>query len=199
MKDDSLDNLLARGRMGGRVREHVLEEALRNAEIIPPPWYRRRIFVLGSPALAALALAAVSLVLWPTRDTMRAKGDPARTAIVVSAECGGTDPNTCTQSDTLLFRFEGVEEQLYLAAFAAPEGGGERIWFFPLADGTEPTVLAQREPQVLRQGVNVRSLPVGRYDVRIVLGARPLSKEEVISGVSGDVLAVRTVRLEVKP
>src|SRR5690349_1664117 len=115
MKDDSLDNLLARGRMGGRVREHILEEALRNAEIIPPPWYERRIFVLGSPALAALALLGVSLVLRPTRDTMRAKGDPGRTAIVVSAECGGMDPNTCTQGDTLLFRLEGVEEQLYVA------------------------------------------------------------------------------------
>jgi hypothetical protein len=199
MKNEALDNLLARGRLGGRVRESILEQALRSADVIPPPWYRSRFVLWGSPALATVALAAMALVLRPaTRDTIRSKGDPGR-AIVVSAECGGPNPTSCTLSDTLLFRVEGVEEQLCLAAYAEPEAGGERIWFFPLADGTEPFVLGQKEPQVLRQGVNVRSLPVGRYDIRVVLGARPLSKDEVISGAGHDVVAVRTVQLQVTP
>jgi hypothetical protein len=196
--DERIEELLARGRLGGPIRERVLERALRDANIVRSRWYARSPFVWTLPALGTAAVAMFAVMLRPLPDAMRAKGG-AGAGPVVSVECNGADPSRCAQDDTLLFRIEGAAGQAYLAAYADPDTGGERIWFFPLADGTSPVILAQQEPQVLHQGVKVRSLPSGRYQIHAVLSRRPLSKLEALSVPDGELVAARNLAIEVQP
>jgi hypothetical protein len=130
---------------------------------------------------------------------MRSKGRTPGDRAVVSVECGGRAPGTCGRDDLILFRVEAVARQGFLAAYAEPTAGGERVWFFPQADGSAPVVAAGAEPQMLRQGVAARSLSPGRYQIHIVISGRPLSKPEILSGAGPDVIAVRTAPLEVVP
>src|SRR5262249_5448171 len=152
-----IHKLLARGRLGGPTREKILDHALREAGIVRPPWYARAPFVWTMPAAAAAAVATFALILRPVSDSMRPKGVGAAGAAIVSVECSGLEVTRCTHDDMLLFRVEGATQPAHVVAYADPVGGGQRIWFFPMADGTEPVVHAQQEPQVLGQGVKVRS------------------------------------------
>ncbi len=197
MRPDPLDNLLGRGRMSGRAREEVLEGALHDAGVVPPPWYKRKVFLWVSPAAACATAVALVLGLRAPPDEMRAKGQGRRA--VISVECGGVDAARCSRTDKILFRVEGVSEAAYLAAYAQRDGTGERVWFFPLADGTEPIVGAGDAPQVLREGVNAASLPPGRYEVHALLALRPLSRNDIVSASNKDVIARRSTRLEVSP
>jgi len=183
--------------MSGRARERILDGALRDAGVIPPPWYKRKVFLWGSPALACAAAVALVVGLRAPTDDMRVKGQGGRA--VISVECGGVDAARCARTDKILFRVEGVPEAAYLAAYAQREGTTERVWFFPLADGTEPTVEAGDAPQVLRQGVNAGSLPAGRYDIQALLAVRPLSRSEVVAASGKGIIARRSARIEVSP
>lgn len=196
-QDDRLDELLGRGRLGRPARERILQTVLRDARIVKAPWRERKLFVWGSPALAAAALAVLAVTWRPASDAMRAKGRVS--SVVLSAECNGDQPTRCARNDMIVFRVEGADRAGYLAAYAEAEGSHERTWFFPLTDGGEPTVSSRAEPQVLRQGVKVSSLSAGRYDLHLVLGARPLSKSESVAGAGPDVVAVGRVAIEVAP
>jgi hypothetical protein len=197
-EDDRLDELLGRGRLGRPARERILQKVIRGADIARP-WYERKFLVWGSPALAAAALAVLAVMWRPVSDTMRAKGDARGGSIALGAECNGEQPNRCAPGDMIVFRVEGTRRSGFLAAYAQAEGSSERVWFFPLADRSEPSVSPQAEPQVLRQGVKVTSIGPGHYDVHLVLGARLLSKEEAVAGEGPDVLAVGRVAIEVVP
>jgi hypothetical protein len=197
VRPDPLDQLLGRGRLSRRAKEDILEDALRDAGVIPPRWYKRKAFLWGSPAFACAAAFALVLGLRAPTDSMRAKGQGRRT--VISVECGGVDPARCTRTDKILFRVEGVPATAYLVAYGQLDGTGERVWFFPMADGTEPIVAAGDEPQVLREGVNAGSLPAGRYEIHALLAPRPLSRNEIVSASDKDVIARRSTRLEVTP
>jgi hypothetical protein len=199
MRRDRLDQLLSRGRLGGPTAERVLDGALRQAGIVPPPWYRRRAVLFGSPVLVCAAAAAFVLIGRPAPDTMRSKGGSPGDSAVVSVECGGRAPGTCGREDLILFRVEAVARQGFLAAYAEPAIGGERIWFFPQADGSAPVVAAGTGPQVLREAVAARSMSPGHYQVHIVITGRPVSKQEILAGAGADVIAVRTTPLEVTP
>jgi hypothetical protein len=197
VRTDPLDQLLGRGRLSGRTREDILDGALRDAGVVPPPLYKRRIFLWGSPAVACAAAVALVVGLRAPTDDMRTKGQGRRA--VISVECGGVDVARCDRTDKILFRVEGVTKAAYLVAYAQREGTGERVWFFPVADGTEPIVAAGDAPQVLREGVSAASLPSGRYEVQALLAARPLSRNEIASASDKDVIARRSTRLEVSP
>jgi hypothetical protein len=105
----------------------------------------------------------------------------------------------CRTEDLILFRVEAIPRQGFLAAYAEPASGGERIWFFPEADGSAPVAAAGEEPQMLRQAVPARSLPPGRYRVHILITRRPVSKAEILSDLGPDAITARTMSLEVVP
>jgi len=197
LRPDPLDRLLGRGRLSGRAREDILAGALRGAGVVQPPWYKRKVVLWGSPALACAAAVALMLGLRAPTDEMRAKGQGRRA--VISVECGGVDPARCTRADKILFRAEGVPATSYLVAYGQLDGTGERVWFFPMADGSEPVVVAGDAPQIVREGVNAGSLPSGRYEIHALLAPRPLSRNEVVSASDKDVIARRSTRLEVIP
>jgi len=198
LRRERLDQLLSRGHLAGPAAERILEGALRDAEIVPQPWYRRRIVLWGSPVLCA-AVAALVLVARPSPEGMRSKGGSASTGAIVSVECGGRAPGTCAADDLIMFRVEAVARPGFLGAYAEPAGGGERVWFFPSADGSAPAVAAGAEPQVLRQAVAARSLSPGRYQVHVVISDRPFGKSEILAATGPDVIAVGTTPLEVSP
>jgi hypothetical protein len=199
LRHDRLDELLSRGRLAGPAAERILDGALREAGIARPPWYRRKPILWGSPVLVCAAAAAFLLIGRPSPDAMRSKGSAAGDRAVVSVECSGRSFGTCRTEDFILFRVEAVPRQGFLAAYAEPASGGERVWFFPEADGNAPVVAASTEPQMLRQAVAARSLSPGRYQVHIVITGRPVSKPEILSGAGSDVITVRIVPLEVTP
>lgn len=197
MRPDPLDVLLGRGRLSGRTREKILEGALRDARVASSPWYKRKVLLWVSPAFACAVAVVLVLAGRGQTDEMRAKGRGERG--VISVECGGADTVRCSRTDKILFRVEGVPKQAYLTAYGQLEGLGERVWFFPRLDGSEPVVNASDEPRVLREGVNAGSLPAGRYEVHALLSARPLSRTEIVTGSDKDIVARRTARLEVLP
>jgi hypothetical protein len=187
---ERLDRLLARGHLAGSARERILEGALREVGAAAP-WYTRR-FVLWSvsvPALAGGALVA-AFTLRGSPAGMRAKGTAS--GATVSLECTRGADDVCSRQGILLFRVEALAARAYIAAYAQPLGEGERTWFFPPApDADEPTVEPSREPQILRQGVQLRSVPQGRYDVVIVLSPRPITREDAVAPAGDGVVALR--------
>ena len=190
--DDDLDRLLARGRLGGPTRDRILAGTLRAAEPRRRMWSRWWAFAL--PATAAVLLG---FVFWP-RATFRPKGAPAATFLDVS--CGAGPGQPCHPGDTLLFHAGGVSQSATLAAWAEPEGGGERIWYFPAADVATVVVTPATSMQTLRRGVRLGSEHApGRYLVHLVLARRPLTRGQALAPSSGDVLATAIVPLEVTP
>jgi hypothetical protein len=84
--------------------------------------------------------------------------------------------------DTLVFRLEGVTSPGYLGAYATPRGSdGERIWYFPDAQGAAPKIEASREPQVVARGVTLGPEHAARaYVVHVVVTDAPVSREELL-------------------
>lgn len=184
---DRLETLLARGRLSGAERERILGDALAAAGAAPA-WWRRRALWLLAPTLAAATAVALVVRL---DGGFRARG----AAAAVHLEVGCRD-GACRPGGLLLFRVEGAAAGGFLSAYAEPERGGERLWYFPLEDGTAPEVAAQPAPQILRLGVPIgREHPPGRYRVHLVLSRdRPAPR-----AAGADVIATRTASLEVLP
>jgi len=191
--DDELDTLLARGRMSGAARERVLENVLRRRS----PRTARR---FAAPAVGALAAAAAFVVFVRSgRDGFTPKGD-ARTTIGLEATC---TEGACHAGATLVLRIDDVPEGAHLAAYAVREGAREessRIWYFPEADGAEPTLLAQPGPQLVRRGIVLgpEHAP-GRYVVHVVIAKRPLTRDGALADENRDVLARATRVVEIEP
>jgi hypothetical protein len=197
-RDDRLDGLLARGRLAGPVRERVLQAVLREGRATRP-WYAHRLLAIASPAFAAAAVVAVALTLRPSGRDMRSKGSASRSAPHVSLECTRGTGDVCSREGMLLFLVQGIRQRSYMAAFAVPRGGGERIWFFPSGPGSvEPLIEPDAAPQLLRQGVKLASVPEGTYEVRVVLGSRAISEDQAIAPADAG-LTVETLSLSVAP
>src|SRR5262249_8677096 len=140
MKPERLDELLARGNLSGPIRDRILEGALRDAQITRPAWYGRRGVSWGSSLLAAAALGVLALTFRHSSQSLRSKGMDGG-APVISLECTRGTADRCSQEGMLLFRIERADRLSYLSAYADPLAGGPKVWFFPLEDGSEPTVV----------------------------------------------------------
>jgi hypothetical protein len=186
---ERLDRLLARGHLAGSARERILEGALREAGAAAPWYMRRWVWSVSVPALAGGALVA-ALTMRAGPAAMRAKGSAS--GATVSLECTRGADDVCSRQGMLLFRVEPRPDRAYIAAYAQPLGGGERTWFFPPArDANEPTIEPSPAPQILRQGVQLRSVPQGRYDVVVVLSPRPITREDAVAPAGDGLVALR--------
>jgi hypothetical protein len=137
----------------------------------------------SSPLIAGAALVvAIPLVMRVAPHDMRDKGTETSVAAIVSLECTRGPQDFCSREGMLLFRVESVRERAYLAAYAEPVEGGERTWLFPSGpDLSEPVLEPGADPEILRKGVKLESLSEGRYDVCVVLGPRPVSRDEALA------------------
>src|SRR5262249_22493855 len=107
---------------------------------------------------------------------------------------------SCAAGERLLFLSEGSAAPSYLAAYAEPVDGGERIWYFPSRDGHSPELEAHAPPTLFREAVLVgNEHRPGHYRVTVVLSNRPLSRDEVLATPDSDRLATQILPLEVLP
>lgn len=198
--DAELDALLARGRLAGPTRDEIfgkVVEKVRAQEPRKDPWARRVVF--GLVGAAAVATAAVVIV--PARllapDAFRSKGAPGD-GIALDLACQGGSLDACPVGSTLIFGVNG-ETDGFLAAYAEPRGGGERIWYFS-SDSEAPRVHAEGGTTALRRAVRIgdEHWP-GQYVVHLVLSRAPLGRAAAISGGGVDVLSRREVVLHVMP
>src|SRR5262245_10753184 len=122
--DRDIDTLLARGRLGGPGRDAVLEHVLAKTA----PRRRPAVLVWGSALLATAAVGAVvAMVALPERLRPKGAGPaPAR----LDLACAGGSLAACPTGATLVFGVATGSGPEYLAAFAEPTAGGERIWYF---------------------------------------------------------------------
>ena len=191
--DRDLDLLLARGKMSGAARERVLENVLRGAR---PRGLR---VVVWAPGLAMIA-AAAAIIVWvrPADDGFRSKGSTGGAAVGLDVVCL---EGPCRERGTLVFRVDDVPESAHLAAYATREGDPSmRIWYFPEADGWEPTLAAQPGSQVVPRAITLGpEHKPGRYVVRVVVGRHPLTREAALNDANPEVIARATRAFEIVP
>jgi hypothetical protein len=190
--DDELDMMLADGRLGGAAKERVL---------------RRR----GEPGAAA-AQGRFTPAGVPGRGPAgrwRGGGPAARASYRQRLQRqGGSRRRRSRPGDLLRRRIagrlpRGIAADLrgggatsgYLAAYADPAGGGERIWYFS-ADGQSPALAPVAGTQVARKAILLGHEHVlGDYLVHVLVTARPLSRAEL--GQVPAVIAQRQFSLHV--
>jgi hypothetical protein len=171
-----LDRLLARGRLGGPARERILDAVLARTARPAPAW-RRRALVVG---LAAAAPALMLLLVRAQRpgegDALQPKGERAP-AVQLDLRCSEGTLGACPQGATLLFGAVGAPAGGYLAAFAQPEAGGARIWYFSAESEAPPLGSAQPGTRVATRGIRLgpEHAP-GRYQVQVWLTAQPVPR-----------------------
>jgi hypothetical protein len=72
----------------------------------------------------------------------------------LEAACPNRAPGECRRGDRLVFSADGVKKDGLFAAYAEC-GSRERIWYFPTADGTLPTLRATAGHTVVDQAARI--------------------------------------------
>lgn len=199
MDDRRLDALLTPKALSGQEREEMLERVLDQAVPRTRPRLGRRLayMAIGIAACAGVALATNS---WRgERRPFEPRGSAAPRA-TVELVCSGASLRACPRGSHLLFVVSGGEKVEYLAAYADPADGGERVWYFSGAQ--EATAVAEGEAQPKPLGLAIEIGPehrVGRYVVHLLVASRPLSRAEALRPNPGTVLASNTVTMDVVP
>jgi hypothetical protein len=198
MKDSDLDALLARGALSGAARERVLDGVL--DRVSPSPLSRSVRFAAAVllPAAAAVAiwLGGVRSLAKPgaSNSAFEARGSASRT-VRVDAACSGGPMLSCPRGSHLVFHGWSDTQPGYLAAFADPVGGGERIWYFSV----------ESESPRLGSGVGDRAVlvgpehAVGRYVIHLIVSTRPLSRAEAAASSDPAVIGSETLDLGIVP
>ncbi len=200
MDDHHIDSLLARGALSGRQREEALDRVLDRVARRKAP-ARRTWFVAAS--IAAAAAVAASFTLRPAPHAMQgpfAERGASSAAPRVELVCAGGSLEACPLGARLLFAASGGAQPGYLAAYAEPVGGGgERVWYF--SREREAPVIPAGAGGAIPIGSAVEIGPehrAGKYLIHVVVGARPLSRDETLRPAAGDaVLSQRTIAVEI--
>jgi len=209
--DDEIDALLSEGRFPGPTKDRVFEGALRDAGVgdgraprARPSW-RSRLAITAGLSLAA-GVAALVLVPRASRqdDPFRAKGTGA--AFEMDVACVGKHAASlaaCPQGATLVFSIApGGSGPGYLAGYADPTGGGERIWYFS-ADGETPAIPTASAGATAPFSRAIRIGPEhapGAYRVSLFMTRAPVGKAALAPGAGpADVIATHEVTLQVVP
>jgi hypothetical protein len=194
--DQELQRLLARGRLGGPGRERVLARVLQSAA--RPPARRWRVWI-ATLALATSGTAALVLMRrTPAGDEFTAKEGAKGKTGVLDLACVGGSSAACAVGSTLVFSAIGSSGPGYLAAYAEPAAGGERIWYFS-ADGESPAIPVSTSgtrpaPRGVRLGPEHAA---GRYLVHVFLTEAPLARRALLEAKRPGLLAQATFPLTV--
>jgi hypothetical protein len=179
--DDELDMMLAEGRLGGAAKDRIFDAV---ASRVRP---RRRFLNLRGLLAAGLMVsaAATALLLVPrAREAgFGVKGGGGAPGPTLEISCAGGTLAACPIGSRLVFGVEGAESG-YLAAYADPTAGGERIWYFS-RDSQSPALAPVAGTQVAKKAIllGAEHAP-GRYRVHVLVTAQPLSRAELSQGPS---------------
>jgi hypothetical protein len=199
MLEPNLDFLLAKGARSGRQREATLDCVL--DRVTPRRTANgRRWLVAASTATAAALLLVAGVKPHATGGAFGARGAPAA-GPRVELVCSGGKLDACPSGSRLLFVAVGGTRPGYLAAYAEPVGGGhERLWYF-WGERAAPVIPAGANPAApLETAVQIGpEHAVGRYLVHLVVGSRPLSREEALRPAADDTLLSETIPLDIAP
>jgi hypothetical protein len=198
LSDRQIDSLLARGDLSGAESDRILENVL-NRRAHRPLWRRLLVPAGGSLTLATAAVLLLVAGPWSGRKTeeFSARG----TGVAhddLDVACMNGSRFACPRGSTLLFAAREGAPSGYLAAWAEPARGGERIWYFsaegevsriaPPATGTQP----------LSRGIRIGpEHSPGEYRVHLVVSATPLGKAELLSASPPGVLLRQELTLVV--
>jgi hypothetical protein len=189
--DEEIDVLLGQGRVPPSVKDRVFDRMIADLARQEPRRRARAPLLVGFFAVAGVA--AVLLLVPRSFDSgFRRKGpgpEGLAAAIPVQLACVGGTLAACPVGATLLFSFQG-ENTGFLAAYAQPRGGGERIWYFS-GDGESPQVAAGNgttvAPRAIRIGPEHAS---GDYTVRLFVTRAPAPRALLTDGLpAGDLVA----------
>jgi hypothetical protein len=193
VNDGELDALLARGGLSGAARERVLENVL--DRVSPEKRSVRRLAVaIALPAAAAMALFVAgsgTLGKWRGQDAAFGARGGKSASVRVDAVCTGGPMEACPRGSRLIFHASPDTRPGYLAAYADPVGGGERIWYFS-ADGESPHLGADSVDRAVVVGAEHVA---ARYKVHLLVGTRPLTRPEALVGSDPAVIGADTIEL----
>jgi hypothetical protein len=197
--DDSLQSLLAGGRLSGAQRDAILDRVLdEHAQAAP----KRRLWVVGAavvlPAAALIALAIGFGGSGGSEDDgsgyLAPKGNDA--GALVAARCPDRPSGQCRRGDRLIFEVEGAKGGFF-AAYA--ECSGERVWYFPTEDGKLPSVPLGSESAVLPQAARVGpEHGSGDCTLHLFVLDAPSDRASLLSGAAR-VSSSTTTRLTIEP
>jgi hypothetical protein len=203
LSDRDIDALLAQGRLSGpeadRILEHVLDRTARGGTTRRLWWPLTAGFGLAAATAALLLIGPMAQRegegFTPRGGAAGATGLPATDLDVA---CLGASLTACPRGSTLLFAVQSGAPAGYLAAWAEPAGGGERVWYFS-ADGEAPAVARSTAgTQPLSRGVRVGpEHAAGSYVVHVVLSEQPLTKAALLGPNPPGVVALHTLALDV--
>lgn len=205
IEDDKLDELLARGHLGGPQYDAVLDRVLARTETREPRraagrWLR---WALVPGVAIASGFAAWLLVARPATVPFTAKGTTTTTANgALQIGCVPSGNHVCRAGSTLMFTVNSALASGFLGAYGERVGDSSqgRIWYFPSASGTTPTVPRGAGTVVLPDGIRIGpEHPPGRYRVTVWIAARPLGRAEVDGAGRGEIRSRAVLDLEVVP
>lgn len=199
---DPIENLLSRGNLSGAQRDEIFERVIEQTVLRERRHIWRRWVARWGPGTGLALSAALAVALWarPRNDSdeLRAKGGGGAPGLTVNVECQPGSLSACARGSTLVFSVEGAPAGAYLAGYAEPARGGERIWYFS-ADGESPA-LGTPDSRVLARGVRLgpEHAP-GAHRVRLLVTARPLDRSALLHPSRDTVIAERVFDLQVVP
>jgi hypothetical protein len=179
-----IDFALAGGGLSGPEKERILAKVL--AQLARRSWWRGRLaLALGGGLSLAAVSAVVLLVATPGAQhasRFTARGQTVAAAADLEVDCLGASLTACPSGATLLFAVRGGARRGYLAAWATPVAGGERIWYFS-QDSEAPLV----EPTDVRAVAIPRGVRIGPehapgvYLIHVVLADEPLARAALLA------------------
>jgi hypothetical protein len=118
----------------------------------------------------------------------------------VELTCSKGALRACPRGSRLLFTVSGSSRPAYLAVYAEPVAGGERIWYFSSEQGA-PAVAGGGEPgSPIDRAIAIGpEHAVGSYAVHILLGTTPLSRAEALHPDASSLLDDETLELRIVP
>jgi hypothetical protein len=193
--DDEIDQLLARGRLSGPQRERIFDrlyESVRPAGM----GVRSRLLFIATPLAVAAAIVLVLRSSSVTAPSFTAKGHRASRVEVV---CSGGPLSACPRGSHLFFRFDAGASPAFVQAYAEPiNPNRERVWYFPTAATPAPRIESAADGGVLEKAIVLGPEHAnGRYQVRIMLSATPMSREDVLLQSKNQDARAETFELEV--
>lgn len=177
---DSLHSLLSDGRFSGAQRERVLDGAL-NRAMGRRRWYRVALasaVVLPAAAVLALLLRTPELPAPESAPEFEARGGGAP---VLRALCPERPFGECRIGDRLIFEIEGASGPGFFAAYAQC-ASGERIWYFPAADGSLPEIVPNPGRSVVDRAARIGAEHTGSCTLRLFALKQKETRAALVAG-----------------
>jgi hypothetical protein len=197
-----LDELLARGTLGGRHYDEIFEKVVARTGLKGGRAARRWVkWIFGAGAVLVPAVTAWIIIARPQPDRQTAKGEHGMVG-ALQIGCGRSGDPVCRTGDTLMFSVNAAIVSGYLGAYAERIGDPthERIWYYPTFAGHSPAVARGEGTVVLPDGIRIGSEHrPGHYRVTSWIADRPFTRAEVAAGDHAPFSTTTNIDLQVLP